>query len=130
MSNPSFGQYVEYSAQLNKFGTAVLDASGNGTVTLRPSGENWRVTGIAVVASTRVLEARCIIYLGNAISQNIILSTYSGSSGDQGDGAPIDVTDGRPLTAVWTGGDVGATVTLTINGWASSPLGGFRASGA
>lgn len=102
------------------FGQVVLNASGNGTAKVGPMTERevWNPAIAFVGASTNVKEAMCSIYVGHDTSPPYqVDSTYSGSSGDStGRVAGKTVRQGNFIWAVWTGGDVGATATLTVNG--------------
>jgi len=107
---------------LNETGTVVLDASGNGTVQLSPNGSNehWLPTLASVKASSATNEASCKIYIGQSINDsNFVSGTFTGSSGDASDqvsGFDIWHRGNRYIFAVWAGGDVGATATLTLSG--------------
>ena len=102
-----------------------LDANGNGTVQLGPSGggEVWLVNVASVSVSTNVLEAQCSIFVGAGPSQQYFKdATLSGSSGDSTDrtgAAPIRV--GGYVWAVWTGGDAHSIATLNIAGSKTLP---------
>lgn len=100
---------------LNLSATAVLDASGNGTSgELGPSasGETWNVTLLSLRASTNVSEAVASVYLNGAL----IGTTTWGSTGDSDTGISLSLAVGQVLTAQWSGGDAGATGTLTAIG--------------
>ena len=101
--------------QLNEGGSVKLDATGAGTVTLQPSGlETWNLTRYAVHTTTNVLEPTAILYVGSVAAVNILDSTYTGS-GDSGD-TDQQINPAQPLLCVWSGGDVGATATLSVFG--------------
>lgn len=105
---------------------SVVLAGGTGTIRLAPAGEKWQIDRTYVKCSTRVSEAQCVTYIGQVADQYIVDGTYSGSSGDTSD-TVLYLEDGQGMHLVWTGGDDGATATVTISGWKSPPLGGFRA---
>lgn len=106
--------------------STVLDGVGYGYVRLAATGEKWEITRTFVACSTRTSEASCRIY-ANAISlANAIDGTHSGSSGDTSD-TRYYLEDGQAIFVEWTGGDPGATATVTLSGWKSVPDGGFRA---
>jgi len=113
-------------ALLNISAHVALDGSGYGQIRLGPLGETWYITRTMVKATSHVLEAICTVYqtnIGDLYQRDI---SYTGSMGDTSD-TQYTVTDGDALYYVWTGGDVGATATVTISGTRSSPQGGFRA---
>ena len=100
---------------LNLSVTGKLDGSGNGTsATLGPSasGETWQVTLISVKCSTNASEAICSVFLNGAL----VGTTTWGSTGDSDTGITLPMAVGQVLTAQWTGGDAGATGTLTAMG--------------
>lgn len=94
----------------------VLDGSGNGTVSFQVNGGNARFTNIFVRCSSATLQAVAKIYRGAISDTNLINQTNSGSTGAAATGA-IDVTDGVTLFIVWSGGDAGATATVTFVGY-------------
>jgi len=100
---------------LNKSVTGTLDGSGDGSsAPLGPSaaGETWSVTIISVKCSSNVSESVCNVYLDGAL----IGGTSWGSTGDSDTGISLVMAVGQALTAQWTGGDSGATGTLTAIG--------------
>ncbi len=100
--------------------TVVLDSSGDGTAKVGPAGtrEAWQPLVASVICSSNNSEARCRVYLGDSeATWRFIDGTLSGSTGDStGNVAGLPVPFGRWIWAVWTGGDPGATATLTVNG--------------
>lgn len=104
-----------------------LDASGNGTAILRPSGENWSVSALTVNTSTRTIEASVRVYKNYVGDGYLVDSTISGSSGDTSD-TVHQLNDGDSLIVVWSGGDPGANGFAIARGVASDfSDGGFRA---
>lgn len=110
-----------------------LDASGNGTLTFRPSGRTWKLTRAFMQvqnATTRAVsntnEAQGTVYIGSLAATSLVGNTIVASTGDT---AVCDetVTDGTPIYVVFTGGDVGAIGVTTIGGMQDDPEGGFRA---
>lgn len=89
-----------------------LNASGAGEVSLKPPQYNqtWKVSLAAVSVSSAVLEPECRLYQDG----RFIGGTYSGSL----DSTDLNVTlqSNQSIKAVWTGGDTGATATLTLQG--------------
>jgi hypothetical protein len=101
--------------QLLKSATVVLDGAGNGTCPpLGPSsyGETWSVTLISVQCSSNASEAIASVYLSGAL----LGTTTWGSTGDSDTGIIQQVMTGQQLTAAWSGGDPGATATMTVMG--------------
>jgi hypothetical protein len=101
-------------------GQVVLDGSGNGTAKVGPLTERevWSPTMAFVAVATNVKEAECAIFVGHDASAAYqVDSSYSGSSGDStGRVAGRTVRQGNFIWATWTGGDAGATATITVNG--------------
>lgn len=100
---------------LNQSATGTLGASGGGTSDeLGPtaSGETWQVTIISVRCSSNASEAVASVYLNGAL----VGTTTWGSTGDSDTGITLPMAVGQTLTAEWTGGDPGATGTLTVMG--------------
>lgn len=92
--------------------TVVLGAAGSGTVQLVARGDlrvnhtRVRVTGPAGAAST--LQSTATVEL----SGDDFEGSYSGNN-DASDTVHLMIA-GDILTCTWTGGDVGATATLTV----------------
>lgn len=108
------------SVPLNQTAVVVLDGAGGGTASIGPisAREVWHPDVISVKASTNTDEAQCQIYVGDSATQpNFIDGTYSGSSGDASDRAASTlIRVGWKVFATWSGGDAGATATLTVTG--------------
>lgn len=113
-------------APLNENGSVTLDGSGNGTLKMVPWGGavTWLPSTVSVKASSNTAEAQCRIYIGpSAADPYFVDGTLSGSTGDSTDtvnGYQVD-THGNALWAVWSGGDAGATATMTVNGKEQQP---------
>ena len=105
---------------LNESAHVVLDGSGNGTAKIGPisAREVWHPGNVHVSASTNTAEAECATYIGDSpIAANFVDATFSGSSGDSSDRCnSYTVKVGWFVWAVWTGGDAGATATLSVTG--------------
>lgn len=106
--------------------SVTLDGSGNGTAEVGPSlpGEVWspQSVNISMTGDAPTGVATCFIYAGNGTSQaDFTDSTYSVL------GAASSVISGKTLypgqvvTAVWAGGNPGATATLAVNGSRTVP---------
>ena len=124
--------------------TVILDGSGNGTATITPgapspgggvgvgrnSGLTWDVIGVAVNVAPLtghtepVNQARCSVYLSygiqSATQADFQGSTATGSTGDT-DTLTATIRPGDWITAVWTGGDVGAIATMRVLGTVNPP---------
>lgn len=111
---------------LDASGSITLDGSGNGTVRLAPAGEKWEVRRTRVECSTSTTEAVVRLYRNQVAPRYVIDGTESGSTGDTSDTVYF-LEDGVGVIVEWTGGDPGATATVTLSGWRSNPIGGFRA---
>jgi len=102
-----------------------LDASGNGTAQAGPGlpGVSWQPETVAVSAAPPVSsEAQCNVYLGlSAQAGSLLGATSTGSTGDSTDVHGQTVWPGQFLIAVWTGGDPGATATMSIFGQKQVP---------
>lgn len=101
--------------QFRYHSSVVLDGSGYGAVRLAPSAKTWRIRYLTVRASSQVAESRVSIYENYIGDQYLIDSTRSGSSGDTTD-TEMTIEDGYAVWVVWTGGDAGATATVTYTG--------------
>lgn len=123
MTNPLGDQAGLYGPT---FASVVLDANGNGRVRFQASGQKIQIISTRVSVSTNVKEAIATIYKGNIGATYQIEGSLAGSSGDTSD-TNFYLNDGESIYIVWIGGDVGATATATVSGWASVPGRGFRA---
>ena len=101
--------------------TVVLDSSGDGTAKVGPAGmrEIWQPALASVQCSSNTDEATCQVAFGQDLATARFLdATFTGSSGDSTDrvsgAAPLRL--GWSVFATWTGGDPGATATLTVTG--------------
>jgi hypothetical protein len=103
---------------LDKDGRVVLDASGNGTVTLQPEGfRTWRVTVINVRTTQTVTQTpipQCTVYLGAKGDGNIVAQTYMGNRSTAT--GNITVQPSQPLLIEWTNGVAGTTATVSLYG--------------
>lgn len=114
------------ATRLDASASVILDSSGYGYVRLAPTGEKWEITRSRMECNTSVNEALGKMYV-NVISNNkVVDGTYSASTGDTSD-TVVYLEDGQAIFYEWTGGDAGATATVTLSGWRSTPDGGFRA---
>ncbi len=105
--------------------STVLDNSGSAALRYANPGNHSVITNMSIRASTAINEAQVNVYRNNIGSLYRLSGSYAGSTGDNNTD-PIDLPDGDCVFVVWTGGDVGATVTLTVSG-TQDVDGGFRA---
>jgi hypothetical protein len=103
-----------------KYGTVVLDGSGNGTASIGPvrTREHWQVAAASVAVNLNpTKQAQCQLYVGAVVSPTTFISqTVTGSSGDTCGLGGIDIQPGMQVWAKWTGGDAGQTATVTVIG--------------
>lgn len=109
---------MDYVTQLDAIGSVTLDASGNGSVVLRPSNahESWTITSTVVRTRTAVLNPVCQTFVGSSgvMGGQAVDTTYTGNN-DSSD-TIIEVNEGSFLTVVWTGGDVGTLASVACRG--------------
>jgi len=103
---------------LNTQASVTLDGSGNGTVQIGPRiGQRWNVTNAAVQIPNAVKIPLANWYVGGApIPGNFVDGTFTGNMDATGRTSNFSITSGNYVWAVWTGGDSGATATLSILG--------------
>jgi hypothetical protein len=105
--------------QLDESASVVLNASGNGSVTLQPKAwQTWNVTSINVrtdqgVTTTPVPQAT--VYLGDASPGQIVAQTYMGNRSSAG-GSPLLVQSSQRLIVEWTNGVAGSRATVSLYG--------------
>jgi hypothetical protein len=106
---------------LSDFVQITLDGTGAGVARLGPRahGQTWRptVASIKMTGPTPAGQATCFLYAGGAATDaNFLDSTYdvANDSTDRLSGQVLDL--GQYVFAVWSGGNPGATATLTVNG--------------
>jgi hypothetical protein len=101
---------------LYESGRGTANASGVATVTIGPrrAFEKWQVTRVAVQSTSSVLVPTCRLYRGAAVASRLIDGTYTGTL----DSTDLSLTlqSGEDLVAEWSGCDVGATCTVTVDG--------------
>lgn len=113
------------SLTLNTSAFCILDGDGNGTASTGPNlpGVTWQPETVAVSCSTNITESICSLYVGiSPIAGSLIGTTSTGSTGDSDD-IGASVYTGQSIIAVWTGGDPGATATMSIFGTKTVPGG-------
>lgn len=104
--------------QLDTFASVVLDASGNGQVSLAPeSFRTWTVTHLNVRTTqgpTQTPVPQCTVYLGMVGDSNILSQTWNGSR-STAVGATV-VQPSQPLIIRWENGVAGTTATVSVYG--------------
>jgi hypothetical protein len=111
---------VSRTAALSKAVTVTLDGSGHGTVSAGPAvpGESWPPPyTISVRASSNTAEAQCSV----SVAGQFLAATTWGSTGDSNSDGALTLYPGTEVSATWTGGDPGATATLTVTGQRQVP---------
>lgn len=99
--------------------TATLDGSGNGTASIGPltAREVWYLTQVACSVSSKVAEATFAVYVGDRVYPGGLRDqSFSGSSGDSTDRVSDPIRSGWKIWGVWSGGDPGATATMSLTG--------------
>jgi hypothetical protein len=111
------------TAALNS-ASVTLDSNGNGTVSLGPQHvrEHFQVDSASVAVaplagqSAPLKQAQCSVYVGTSVNASTFFgTTVTGSTGDTCS-VGQDIQTGQLVFAVWTGGDVGAVATMSLNG--------------
>ena len=104
---------------LREFATIRL-VGGAGTAKIGPRSarEVWYPDNVHIKCDTKVLEARCSIYVGpDTSAQSFRDESVLGSTGDSSGAASADkVPVSWYIWAVWTGGDATAYATLSVTG--------------
>lgn len=101
---------------LSESATAVAGADGTARVKLGPlrSFERWDVASTTVASTSTVLVPTAKVYRGSEMPSRLIDGTFTGT---------LDVSDiayklrsGEQVLVVFTGNDVGAQCTITLEG--------------
>jgi hypothetical protein len=105
--------------QLDAFGSVVLDASGNGVVTMQPDAwQTWTVTSINVRTDQGITATpvpQCTVYLGDRSPGQIVAQTWMGNRASAG-GSPLTVQPSQQLLVEWTNGVPGTRATVSLYG--------------
>ena len=106
------------SLPLSAVVSVTLDGTGAGTAQIGPSfpREVWDVAVASVSVATNAKEAICKVSQGAIAGQTFVDGTTWGSTGDSTSNFSAPVYLGSSVFAAWTGGDAGATATLTVTG--------------
>jgi hypothetical protein len=113
------------STTLSAVGTTVLDANGNGDITLRPDvGQNWSPLFVRVSTSTRNGQTYCAVFHGSPgvdpQASQFIDDTFLGSGDASSMIAGTPVLFGEAVIFQFQGGLPGDTATATVFGQQSS----------
>jgi hypothetical protein len=104
---------------LDEQGSVVLNASGNGTVSIQAdSFRVWTVTSINVRTSQGVTQTpvpQCTVYLGDKSPGQIVAQTWMGNRATAG-GTPLILYPSTLLIVEWTNGVPASTATVSLNG--------------
>lgn len=96
--------------------TVTADAAGRAVATLQPlrAFESWRIRGITVASTstTSIPEAR--VYRGSESPSSLVDGTFTGTLDHSS--VTVELHNGERLICVWSGVDVGAQCSLTIQG--------------
>lgn len=111
------------SITLNVSASTTLNGSGNGTVSLGPAipGVTWYPATAAVIVNpvSGSVVSQFFLYQGPAGSTNFLGGTYTGDNNSTD--VSVTLYTGQILTGVWTGGNPGATATLSLSGTQTVP---------
>ena len=114
---------MSHSVPLQVSASVVLDGSGNGSVQLGPqiAGTSWQpaAAGVLVAPVSSAVVSQFKLYLGQPQPQNFLGGSYTGDNNSAG--LSVTLYPGQVITGVWTGGNPGATATLTLSGTQSIP---------
>lgn len=103
---------------LAEYGQAVVNAAGTAAFQIGPKkfNESWQIAGLSVSASSNVKEPKFQLFKGNSNTITALINgTYAGSFDNDPDFSYFLPPSGL-LTCLWTGADVGATVTAVFYG--------------
>lgn len=108
------------SLEMNK--SVVFDANGNGTVRLTPQqGVLWLPTQVRLQNTSTVKFPAGSIYTGSMTFNDQLIDTTTTNIDDtSGRIQGQKIYPGQAVIAVWTGGDPGATGTVTLYGMQST----------
>lgn len=98
--------------------SVVLDGSGQGVVIFGPSRPNtrWVVSRLSVQVSSNVNEPTANVYRGTVNPGTFITGTFSGSNDTDSQVTDSPLYPGEYYTCQWTGGDAGASATISFGG--------------
>ena len=110
-----------YSFPLTENIQAKLNANGSAILRLGPSNayQVWQISSVAINCDVSSPNPVVSVYNSNNPSSQFLGGTYNGAQNS----ANINATlyTGQQICAVFTGGQVGATVTLAVQGTVNVP---------
>lgn len=116
---------------LRRGGSVVLDAGGNGTVTIFPDTgwQTWEVERVTVrtnqgATQTPYPQAELFVDLAPVASSSRGATASGQNDVFDASGGPIRVGSADGLTIAWTGGVPGSIATVTVTGTMSGGRGG------
>ena len=113
------------SVPLSVSASVVLSGAGAGQATLGPTlpGTSWQPVSAAVLVAPVSLTVVSVVklYNGSPVAANFIGGSYTGDVNSSALAVTLQL--GQILTAVWSGGNPGATATLTLTGTMTIPGG-------
>lgn len=117
---------MSQTVPLSEFATIQLDGSGNGTARVGPMahGVAWKptVAGIKMSGDSPSGLAMCTVYAGSSpTDDNFVDATYDVNNASTDAVSGQELRLGQYVYAVWSGGNAGATATLTVNGTKDIP---------
>lgn len=97
-------------------GRATVDASGIARVRMGPrrAFERWQLRRISIQSTSSTLVPEARLYSGGESTSNLIDGTYDGVLNHTD--TDRELANGEDVVCVWSGADVGATCTLTLEG--------------
>lgn len=96
--------------------SVVLDGSGNGSVTFGPDRYPWIIQRVSVRVSSNTNEPQANIYRGSVNPGSFVSGTFSGTNDTDSNLNDGVLHIGELYVCEWTGGDAGATATVSFYG--------------
>lgn len=96
--------------------SVVLDGSGNGSVTFGPDRFPWIIQRVSVRVSSNTNEPQANIYRGSVNPGSFVSGTFSGTNDTDSNLNDGVLNIGEQYVCAWTGGDAGATATVSFYG--------------
>lgn len=96
--------------------SVVLDGSGNGTVTFGPDRYPWIIHRVSVRVSSNANEPQANIYRNSVNAGTFVSGTFSGTNDTNDNWSDGILNIGELYVCEWTGGDPGATATVSYYG--------------
>lgn len=96
--------------------SVVLNGSGNGSVTFGPDRYPWIIHRVSVHVSSNANEPQANIYRGSVNPGTFVSGTFSGTNDTDSNLNDGVLNIGEQYVCQWTGGDAGATATISFYG--------------